>query len=141
VGAAGVQALCAGADTLLLSYMHCPTHVVMLLHCREVCKALQACRPSAVVFTTVPIAGSHHRAAPPGGHNCQQTRKVAAEAAWVSGDSSVAAFTGQHPKLCTLPSSSWSSMGSAVLCNVFGCFDLVLMLDRHHRAAPPGKHT
>ncbi|WIA38977.1 hypothetical protein OEZ86_005129 [Tetradesmus obliquus] len=33
---------------------------------REVCGALQACKPSVVVFTTVPIAGSHHRAAPPG---------------------------------------------------------------------------
>eukprot|EP00878_Enallax_costatus_P046880 GHUV01057192.1.p1 GENE.GHUV01057192.1~~GHUV01057192.1.p1 ORF type:complete len:114 (+),score=37.40 GHUV01057192.1:307-648(+) len=33
---------------------------------REVCEALRACRPSVVIFTSVPIAGSHQRSAPPG---------------------------------------------------------------------------
>jgi folylpolyglutamate synthase/dihydropteroate synthase len=34
---------------------------------RTVLGALRACHPTAVVFTTVPIAGSQHRAAAPGG--------------------------------------------------------------------------
>ncbi|KAF6254308.1 FolC bifunctional protein [Scenedesmus sp. NREL 46B-D3] len=58
------------ASTLRTAFPEQPVALVLAMagdkQHREVCEALQCCRPSAVVFTTVAIAAGHHRAAPPG---------------------------------------------------------------------------
>ncbi|KAF8064668.1 hypothetical protein HT031_003470 [Scenedesmus sp. PABB004] len=69
-GAHTADSAAALAATLRAAFPAAPLVLVLAMAAdkphREVCEALRAARPSVAVFTSVPIAGSHHRAAPPG---------------------------------------------------------------------------